>query len=80
MVVLQFPTLGELQVFVDCCHLSKVPVVVKKEQVMFDGDLCDEAIDGSSNGDALPTTGEVQLGSLFITKNLVQGVVEFLGG
>ncbi len=50
---------------------------------MFDGDLYDEAIGGPSNGDALPTTvpttGEVQLGSLFITDNGIYRVIKLLG-
>lgn len=80
MVVYQFSKLGEFQIFVDPCHLSKVSVVVEKAKFMFDGDLCDETIDGTSNGDALLTTVEVQIASLFITKNRVQSVVKLLGG
>ena len=38
---------------------------MEKSESKVDGDLCDEAIDGSSNGDAFPTTVEVvkELGS-----------------
>ena len=60
--------------------MSKVPVTVEKAQVMFDGDLCDETMDGPSNGDALPTTVEIQIGSAFITKNWVQWGVKCFGG
>ena len=70
--------LYEFQAFVDCGHFGEVTVVMEKVKVMFDGDLCDETIDGPSNGDALPTTVEIQIGRLFITKNWIKWVVELL--
>lgn len=49
--------------------MGKVSVVVKKAKLMFYGNLCDEAIDSTSNGDVLTTTAEVEIGSVFIAKN-----------
>jgi hypothetical protein len=36
-------------------HLIKALVVVEKVEVMVDGNLGDEAIDGTSNGNDMPT-------------------------
>lgn len=45
---------------------------------MLDGDLYDQAINSASNGDTLATTLEVQVSSLFVTANRIEGMVECL--